>query len=54
MYAEMQQLIHDDGGEIVLAFNNFVSAISRKIGHGRLNVNYDHDGGYMYKRWWFV
>ncbi len=54
MYAEMQQLIHDDGGEIVLAFNNFVSAISRKVGHGRLNVNYDHDGGYMYRRWWFV
>ncbi len=54
LYAEMQQLIHDDGGEIVLAFNNFVSAMSDRIGHGRLNANYDHDGGYMYKRWWFA
>ena len=54
MYAEMQQLIHDDSGEIVLLFNNFVSAMSAKIGHGPLNSNYDHDGGYMYKRWWFA
>ncbi|WP_051928969.1 ABC transporter substrate-binding protein [Thermopetrobacter sp. TC1] len=54
MYAEMQQLIHDDSGQIVLCFNNFLSALSRKVGHGRLNSNYDHDGGYMCKRWWFV
>lgn len=54
LYAEAQQLIHDDGGGIVLAFNNFLSAISRKIAHGPLNGNYDHDGGYMYKRWWFA
>ncbi len=54
MYAEMQQLIHDDSGEIVLLFNNFVSAMSRKIGHGPLNANYDHDGGYMYRKWWFA
>jgi len=54
MYAQMQQLIHDDGGAIVLMFNNFVSAMSRKLGHGPINSNYDHDGGYMYKRWWFA
>ncbi len=54
MYAQMQQLIHDDGGQIVLMFNNFVSAMSRKLGHGPINSNYDHDGGYMYKRWWFA
>ena len=24
MYAEMQQLLHDDGGVIVLVFNNYV------------------------------
>lgn len=54
MYAEMQQLIHDDSGQIVLLFNNFLSALSRKVRHGRLNTNYDHDGGYMCKRWWFA
>ncbi len=54
LYAEMQQLIHDDSGQIVLLFNNFLSALSRKVGHGRLNTNYDHDGGYMCKRWWFA
>lgn len=54
MYAEMQQILHDDGGIIVLMFNNFVSAHSKKVAHGELNSNYDHDGGHMYKRWWFV
>lgn len=52
LYAEMQQILHDDGGIIVLMFNNFVSAHSKKITHGALNSNYDHDGGYMHHRWW--
>jgi peptide/nickel transport system substrate-binding protein len=54
MYAEMQQVLHDDGGIIVLMFNNFVNARSKKIARGELNSNYDHDGGYMYRRWWFA
>ncbi len=54
MYAEMQQILHDDGGIIVLMFNNFVSAHSKKVAHGKLNSNYDHDGGHIYRRWWFV
>jgi peptide/nickel transport system substrate-binding protein len=54
MYAEMQQILHDDGGIIVLMFNNFVSAHSNKVAHGDLNSNFDHDGGYMYRRWWFA
>ena len=54
MYAEMQQILHDDGGIIVLMFNNFVSAHSKKVAHGDLNSNYDHDGGHIYRRWWFA
>src|SRR5262245_10645038 len=54
MYAEMQQILHDDGGIIVLMFNNYVSAYSKKLAHGDLNSNYDHDGGQMFKRWWFA
>ncbi|MEQ1520682.1 MAG: ABC transporter substrate-binding protein [Aestuariivirga sp.] len=53
-YAECQQLVHDDGGQIVLMFNNYVGAMSTKIGHNEFNSDFDHDGGYMYERWWMV
>lgn len=54
MYAEMQSLLQDDGGIMVLMFNDFVTARSTKLAHGEMNSNYDHDGGYMYRRWWFA
>ncbi len=54
MYAEMQQILHDDGGIIVLMFNDFVSAHSKKVAHGELNSDFDHDGEYICKRWWFA
>jgi len=54
LYAEMQQILHDDGGVIVLMFNNYVSANSKTVAHGDLNSNFDDDGGYMFERWWFV
>jgi peptide/nickel transport system substrate-binding protein len=54
MYAEMQNILHDDGGIIVLMFNDFVTAHSKAVAHGELNSNYDHDGGYMYRRWWMA
>ena len=53
-YAECQQLVHDDGGQIVLMYNNYVGALSTKIGHAELNSDFDHDGGYMYERWWMA
>jgi len=53
-YAECQQLVHDDGGQIVLMFNNYVGAMSTKIGHNEFNSDFDHDGGYMYERWWMA
>jgi peptide/nickel transport system substrate-binding protein len=54
MYAEMQQILHDDGGIIVLMFNNYVSGYSKQVAHGDLNANFDYDGGYIFERWWFV
>ncbi|MFO1088572.1 MAG: ABC transporter substrate-binding protein [Hyphomicrobiales bacterium] len=54
MYAEMQDLVHDDGGVAVLMFNDWVSVHSKKVAHGDLNSNYDHDGGHLYQRWWFA
>ena len=54
MYAEMQQILHDDGGVAVLMFNNFVSAYSKQVAHGDLNSNFDDDGGYIFERWWMA
>ncbi len=53
-YGEMQQLIHDDSGQMVLMFNNFVGSLSTKVGHNEINSDFDHDGGYMYERWWMA
>ena len=54
LYAEMQQIVHDDSGTIVLAFNNYVTALSNKIGHGPVAGNNDVDGTKATERWWFV
>ena len=54
MYAEMQQLLHDDGGQLVLMFYNFVGAINTAVAHGELNSDQDSDGGYMVERWWMA
>jgi peptide/nickel transport system substrate-binding protein len=54
MYAEMQQILHDDGGWMTLMYSNYVGAMSTKLGHGDFNADLDSDGGYMYDRWWFV
>ncbi len=54
MYAEMQQLIHDDGGVIVIVFNNIVEAHSKKLAHGDIAVNWEADGLKIAERWWFA
>jgi peptide/nickel transport system substrate-binding protein len=53
-YAECQQLVHDDGGQVVLMYNNFVNAYSDKMAHGDLNSDADLDGGYFSERWSFA
>ena len=54
MYAEMQQIQHDDGGSIVLVFNNFVSAKSKKLAHGEVAPNWENDGLKIAERWWIA
>ncbi len=54
MYQEMQQLVHDNGGVIVLVFNNYVEAGSSKLGHGKIAPNWECDGFKIAERWWFV
>ena len=54
MYAEMQQLVHSDGGLINIVFNTYVSAHWKKIAHGELASNWDLDGMKIASRWWAV
>jgi peptide/nickel transport system substrate-binding protein len=53
MYSEAQMLIHDDGGQTVLMFANYVGAYNNKLAHGDLNSDLEQDGGYIYDKWWF-
>ena len=54
MYAEMQQLIHDDGGVIVLVFYNYVDAATKQLAHGGIAPNFPADGLKIAERWWFA
>jgi peptide/nickel transport system substrate-binding protein len=50
----MQQLVHDDCGQIVIVFNNYVEAHSKKLAHGDVGANWECDGMKIAKRWWFA
>ena len=54
MYAEMQQLVHDDGGTMVIVFDNYVEANSKKLAHGPIAANWEADGMKIAERWWRV
>ena len=53
IYAEMQQLVHDDGGPVNLVFNSYVSATDARLGHGEVASNWPDDGARLIERWWF-
>jgi peptide/nickel transport system substrate-binding protein len=54
MYKEMQQILHDDGGMINIAFNSYVFAHNKSVVHGPLLSNWDMDGMKLTSRWWKV
>jgi peptide/nickel transport system substrate-binding protein len=54
IYAEMQQLLHDDGGLINLVFNSYIDAHTNTLGHGEVASNWPIDGGKIAERWWFT
>lgn len=55
MYAEMQELVAEDGGVIVLMFYNYMGAHSDTLAHGnKLAQNWDVDGLKALQRWWFA
>ncbi|MCR9221002.1 MAG: ABC transporter substrate-binding protein [Alphaproteobacteria bacterium] len=53
MYAEMQRLVHEDGGAVIPMFANYVNARSDRVRHGDVAKHYDMDGGRLAERWWF-
>jgi peptide/nickel transport system substrate-binding protein len=53
IYAEMQQMVHDDGGQIVLVWNTILGASSNKLGHGEIAGNWEVDGLRLAEKWWF-
>jgi peptide/nickel transport system substrate-binding protein len=54
MYAEMQQIVHDDGGQIVLIFNSIIAANTTSLAHGEIAGNWEVDGLRLAEKWWFV
>jgi peptide/nickel transport system substrate-binding protein len=55
MYAEMQSLCRDDGGTMVVFFNNRVYARRENVAHGpSISSEWELDGARAYQRWWFT
>ena len=53
MYAEVQQIISEQGGTIVPAFGSDIAATSENIGIGsEIGGGWEMDGGHFVKRWW--
>ena len=53
MYVEMQKILHEEGGQVVPVFPDFVFASSVKIAHDKMSSNFNMDGQRFSERWWF-
>jgi peptide/nickel transport system substrate-binding protein len=54
LYAELQRLVRDEGGQIIPYFYNYLEAVSDKIGTPeRIGGNLSFDGYRAPERWWF-
>lgn len=55
MYAEMQQIVSDDGGSVIPMYANNVDARSKKVATPeKLASNWELDGWKCLDRWWFA
>jgi peptide/nickel transport system substrate-binding protein len=54
IYAEMQQIVHDDGGMIIVAFVNYINALSKSLAHGAVGGVFPGDNTKLAERWWMV
>lgn len=54
IYAEMQQILHDDGGMLVVAFANYIDGVSTKVANGDVGGVYPLDNFKLTERWWMA
>ncbi len=55
MYAELQTILHNEGGVVIPMFANYVWARGKNLMHGEnLSPTWDLDGGKYMERWWFA
>lgn len=54
MYSEMQELLHSDGGALVIAYALFMDALSKKITHGKIGNMLQCDNFRIAERWWLA
>lgn len=54
IYADMQEIVRDEGGVVVWGFANYVYAMTDGVAHGPdVASNWALDGGRFVERWWF-
>ncbi len=51
-YAEMQQIIHDEGNTLTVAFVSWRNAVSNRVGFGEVGGLMPNDNMRMCERWW--
>ncbi|MGE3149368.1 MAG: ABC transporter substrate-binding protein [Pseudorhodoplanes sp.] len=55
MYHEMQQILWDDGGQIIPIWVNHIAAMTTKVGTPeKISGAFENDGHRCAERWWFV
>lgn len=54
MYAEIQTIVSDEGGQVIPMFAKIVAGNSTKLQHGKIAGNYEMDGQRLAERWWFA
>ncbi|PZV37025.1 ABC transporter substrate-binding protein [Mesorhizobium kowhaii] len=51
-YSEMQQILHDEGGVIVVAYLNYTNGVSKRVGFNTVGGVFPMDNGRASERWW--
>ena len=54
IYAEMQKIVHDEGGLIIVAFANYINGVSNKLQFGEVGGIYPMDNFKLAERWWMA
>jgi peptide/nickel transport system substrate-binding protein len=55
MYHEMQEIVSMEGSVIIPMYNNYVMAVTDKVGTPeKISANWNLDGFRCVERWWFV